>query len=400
MLAAIGLSTAACAVAEFDRIQASSEQRARCAADAATDVAEGCPDREPGRHAEAEDAALEAGLDAALGADMSEAGGESDGALPLLDAGAQVADSGAATSPVEGSVPDAPMCTDVISDPHNCGHCGVDCQATGARVSCENGSCNRACEDGLADCNGDLVLGGKGNGCERPIDGDALNCGACRRRCVAPSDGYAACKKQQCNAYRLVPGARSASAQQGNATGGAPFDLLCGEGQVLTGLDVVGLDIAYGIRTRCASLRVARSGTEVSVSFSPATVGSWVGGIITGPPPTYERRCPDGTLVSGVSGTLWNYPGATTVPSVKTLVLSCAEVRVSGDKVTLVPGQRVEIGQPEATPLIAFSHPCAGAAAVAGFSGRAGSYLDAIATHCATLALREEPGSAMTAAAD
>lgn len=401
VLACISLSLAACAVSEFDRIQTASQERARCASDGALDSTE-CPSPSDAGN-DATTPELDAGL---ADAGWDDGAGEDDAGAAQSDASAAQSDASATSMPSEagsageGAVPDAPMCSDVIKDPRNCGHCGLDCSATGARVGCENGMCNRVCEDGLKDCNEDLKLGAGGDGCERAVDSDALNCGVCRRRCVAPTDGYAACKAQQCSAYRLLPGTRSAGAQQGNTTGGAPFDLLCAEGQILTGLDVVGVDIAYGIRTRCASLRVARSGNQISVSLGPAAVSDWIGGIITGPPPIVERRCPEGMLVAGVSGTLWSYPGATSVPSVKTLVLSCAEARVTGDKVSLVAGPQVDIGDPEAVPLSVFSQPCSGAAAVAGFSGRAGSYLDAIAVHCATLGLREEPGASTTAAAD
>jgi hypothetical protein len=77
------------------------------------------------------------------------------------------------------------QCTDIATDPRNCGMCGVDCTALPGvdpmRVTCTRGVCNvtGACVQGRANCTSD-----SSNGCETAVT-TVNNCGACNRMCAA-----------------------------------------------------------------------------------------------------------------------------------------------------------------------------------------------------------------------
>jgi hypothetical protein len=71
------------------------------------------------------------------------------------------------------------ICTDVASDPNNCGDCGVSCVIPEAGAACSAGMCALgACDPGFADCDGDL-----GNGCEHTIACEDGN--ACTTSCMS-----------------------------------------------------------------------------------------------------------------------------------------------------------------------------------------------------------------------
>lgn len=375
------LAMGACVVSDFDRVrQASLRRDAGSCVDADGAVEERC-EAVDFLDAEADQSELDA---APAEAD--------DGAARDADAGG--ADAGVA----DGSAGASLMCGDTASDPKNCGRCGVDCSASGARVSCENARCYRACEDGFGDCNGDLVLGMIGNGCELRTDSDSSNCGECRRRCLAPQDGFATCAKQQCSGHRLLLSAPMPGETFGSLSGGIAYSLQCPEGQVATGIEGIGDTVAYGLGVRCASLKVAQDSGQLTVSLGATTSTSAVGGLISGPPPSYRLSCPAGMVITAVSGTLWNYPGAS-VTSVKTLTITCSGLRLADQKVGLIAGTSLTIGNPEQPPLATFARSCPAPGAVSGFSGRAGAYIDAIAVHCGKLTLQEElAGSVMVAA--
>ena len=56
-------------------------------------------------------------------------------------------------------------CTDVMSDPNNCGQCGVSCVIPSSEPACSAGLCAvGTCAPGLADCDHDV-----NNGCELPL---------------------------------------------------------------------------------------------------------------------------------------------------------------------------------------------------------------------------------------
>jgi hypothetical protein len=385
MLSALAIG--ACVVSDFDRVrQASLRRDAGPCLTASGAVDEGCEAVEV-LDAEADESELDAASEEAdAGAARDEGGVDAGGA------------GGAGGADADGSASATLMCGDTVSDAKNCGRCGIDCSAGGARVSCENGRCYRACADGFGDCNGDLVLGMMGNGCELRIDSDSANCGECRRRCLAPKDGFATCAKQQCSGHRLLLSAPLPGETFGSLSGGNAYSLQCPEGQVATGIEGIGDTVAYGLGVRCASLKVTQESGQLTVSLGATTSTSAVGGLISGPPPAYRLSCPAGMVISAVSGTLWNYPGAT-VTSVKTLTITCSGLRLTDQKVGLTAGSSLTIGTPEQPPLVTFARNCPAPGAVSGFSGRAGAYIDAISVHCGKLTLQEELAGSVTVAA-
>ncbi|OJY14849.1 MAG: hypothetical protein BGO98_38025 [Myxococcales bacterium 68-20] len=72
------------------------------------------------------------------------------------------------------------QCTDLLSDPQNCGGCFHRCPSDGAnsRASCIKGYCTSECEVGFGDCDGNPL-----NGCETDLRHDSANCGACGVEC-------------------------------------------------------------------------------------------------------------------------------------------------------------------------------------------------------------------------
>lgn len=75
------------------------------------------------------------------------------------------------------------ICVDRLTDPTNCGGCGVICtydDTAFSRPICRGGLCGIACKTGRGDCNGFA-----GDGCEINLDSDPRNCGACGHACDA-----------------------------------------------------------------------------------------------------------------------------------------------------------------------------------------------------------------------
>lgn len=86
------------------------------------------------------------------------------------------------------------LCVDISSDAFNCGACGRLCpglDAPHAQPSCVGGGCKLTCADGYADCNGNVA-----DGCEVNLLSDPQNCGGCGVAC----DGVAgqACLAGKC----------------------------------------------------------------------------------------------------------------------------------------------------------------------------------------------------------
>ena len=70
------------------------------------------------------------------------------------------------------------ICTDISSDPSNCGACG---QACGPGVPCNNGTCG--CLPGQTKCGDSCCLGTCCNGTCTDTNSDKQNCGGCDNAC-------------------------------------------------------------------------------------------------------------------------------------------------------------------------------------------------------------------------
>ncbi len=71
-------------------------------------------------------------------------------------------------------------CVDLRSDKTNCGGCGIRCTSVAHGIgACVYGSCAYECAYGWADCNGDLS-----DGCEANVLSDPTNCGGCGVQCA------------------------------------------------------------------------------------------------------------------------------------------------------------------------------------------------------------------------
>lgn len=74
-------------------------------------------------------------------------------------------------------------CIDTLTDPTNCGGCGIVCtydDRAHSRPVCRGGICGLTCRTGRGDCNGF-----SGDGCEIDLETDPRNCGACEHECDA-----------------------------------------------------------------------------------------------------------------------------------------------------------------------------------------------------------------------
>jgi hypothetical protein len=155
-----------------------------------------------------------------------------------VDPGPEDSDTAAApgsqASCSDGTACDAD-CVDLLTDPRNCGGCGITCVPPNGTAACVAGSCALAeCEQGFADCDGDVETG-----CELPIDcpeggscvtecgstGGLLCSDPCTPTCAAPPE---ACNAQDddCNAVcdeGAIPGCRVAVHRAYNGTNGHLF---------------------------------------------------------------------------------------------------------------------------------------------------------------------------------
>ncbi len=69
--------------------------------------------------------------------------------------------------------------TRIDTDVDNCGGCELACSTNHIQRSCNGGTCDGACHDNFADCNGDKLS----DGCESDSRSDVNNCGGCGLRC-------------------------------------------------------------------------------------------------------------------------------------------------------------------------------------------------------------------------
>ncbi|AUX28922.1 MULTISPECIES: hypothetical protein [Sorangium] len=79
------------------------------------------------------------------------------------------------------------------TDSSHCGGCDELCPAVNGDAYCEASECKIACDEGFTDCNG-LV----GDGCERAVTRDVLNCGGCGIECKPTAGGRPWCRDGEC----------------------------------------------------------------------------------------------------------------------------------------------------------------------------------------------------------
>jgi hypothetical protein len=306
----------------------------------------------------------------------------------------------------------AGACGDLSSDNANCGKCGNDCTAESALTSCANASCVRACVPERADCNGDLSFGARGDGCETHTDDDVTNCGGCNVRCDRSEGTVATCSARKCMSFSALvgPAAPGGNVLHGSDSGGQPYQQICGSGEVLVGIDAVfDASTLYGYAGLCARLLLSGTPAKLSVSLGATSAFALLGNDVKNAPPVQRLACPAGSVVSVVSGATWNFPsgmdmgmgmGASSKLSIKTLSLTCSALALDGQRHVMfgANGATLTAGS-SAMSTATFNDTCPAGAAVVGFNGRAGAYIDSAQTQCAALSVGyEASGSALPAA--
>ena len=97
----------------------------------------------------------------------------------------------------------APYCSDLLTDPSNCGACGYRCSdRANATTRCDVARCALTCDKGFADCDGSLATG-----CESQLASDASNCGGCGNACLPG----AKCVAGSCSGGGCTPPSRVCS---------------------------------------------------------------------------------------------------------------------------------------------------------------------------------------------
>ena len=93
------------------------------------------------------------------------------------------------------------VCVSTLTNPNNCGACGVVCTTLNGIGACINGKCGvGTCNAGFANCDGNAA-----NGCETDISTSTANCGACGAVCTTPN-GIGACVNGVCRIGACNPG--------------------------------------------------------------------------------------------------------------------------------------------------------------------------------------------------
>lgn len=359
-----------------------------------------------GRHARLQLGVVLAGAGLASGAcrpqafdELSQATGPLDGGNGGVWDGSAEPDAEPATDgQAEHDAAQESACGDTRSTPEHCGQCGYSCTDNFAVASCRDGRCAR-CDAQHADCNADLALGAAGDGCERRVDNDSWNCGGCDVRCIASRYGFAGCREGVCNEQTVQLTSVVAGIQLGGS-GGVVFSpsQLCAPGDVLIGISGVGDTIAYGLGVHCGRVALSRTATGYAIRVLATTKAAVLGGSITPAPPRYTRLCGDNELVTAVHTTFWQWPG-TTAFSLRQLTLTCSAVSVDdGLRLQLTTRPPLPaIGDADDPTAVSLQQPCEDGA-VAGFTGRYGAYIDALAVHCGTLTVEEVAGTGTTSA--
>ncbi|HEY2735983.1 MAG TPA: hypothetical protein VGI70_18425, partial [Polyangiales bacterium] len=340
-----------------------------------------------------ESAAGSSGLAADGGGSSGRAGAtETAGKQGTAGSGGQSGQAGSADQAGAGGRSTSP-CGDTTSDSANCGSCGNDCRANSAQVECSDSLCVRACVSDRRDCNMDLSFGAMGDGCETQITEDVKNCGDCNIRCDRSVGAVATCDSGKCMSFAASVGSASSGSNvlHGSIAGGDPYAQLCGRSQVLVGIDAAFDSYTlYGYDALCADLQLGGTPTSLSVGLGDPTAFALLGDGITTPPTPMRLLCPAGSIVTAVQGATWYYntaSGPSPNLSVKQLMLTCSQIALDGQRhIVFTSNGSLVAGSADGADST-FDESCPAGAAVVGFSGHAGAYIDALQTECAPITL-------------
>jgi hypothetical protein len=309
----------------------------------------------------------------------------------------------------------AATCGDLQTDAKNCGKCGNDCSAANASVMCVSAQCRRTCAADHADCNKDLDRGGDGDGCEVNLSEDASSCGACGASCREAAGTVATCSAAKCMSYGVsVSSAPFPGDVSHGGKGGSPFQRECAAGELVVGIDAVSdADAVYGFSVLCSRVALTKTSTTPGKAKLPEELGlstpephalPLIG--CAGPnspgaippaclrpadaePTTTRLRCPEGAVVAAVGGAITTYNGTTL--GLKQLLLTCARAVPDAQRqIIFMPQSTLEVGT-NASATEKFQTSCPKGAAVLGFSGGAGAFIDGISHSCTTLSLDYVP---------
>jgi hypothetical protein len=104
-------------------------------------------------------------------------------------------------------------CVNLLRTTTHCGACSVSCARDGGLGACVGGSCRSlTCQAEFGDCNHN-----PNDGCEKPLLGDPLNCGACAVVCPTPRNATAICSSGVCGAGACQPGFADCDRDPANA---------------------------------------------------------------------------------------------------------------------------------------------------------------------------------------
>jgi hypothetical protein len=260
---------------------------------------------------------------------------------------------------------------------------------------------------GRADCNSDLDQGTQGDGCEASLADDPANCGSCGTRCSAEPASVASCSAAQCATYTATTETAFAGDTLHGGMGGGPYMRQCERGEVVVGLDVVSdADTAWAFAVLCGRLALTNQAgkTKLPEGLSLSSLDPHVLPLVgcDGPnspgaippaclrpegaaPPTTRMQCPAGAIVTGVGGATTTYSNASI--GLKQVVLTCSAAAIGPQReLSFAEESKLSAGTDTSATEI-FQTGCPKGAAVVGFSGNSGAYIDSIRHSCSPVTI-------------
>jgi hypothetical protein len=171
----------------------------------------------------------------------------------------------------------------------------------------------------------------------------------------------------------------------GSSDGGGAYEQICGSNSVLVGIDAAAdSDMVLGFAALCAPLIASGVAGKLAVSLGDVQEFPLLGNILTEPLAVAQLQCPAGQIVTSISGTTWYTDVDNTLLSIKSLVLTCAMLRVDAQRLVTSPAGQLSGGSPDSS-IESFQDACPSGQAVVGIRGRSGAWIDALETLCAPL---------------